>query len=424
MTQFFDVTELVCLRFNSGIQRVVREVVGRAVDRPHEPAVAVIAVGKRFHRLTPEGRAAMTGQGVAATGALPSGDSRIKAVLRRVPALFMLARRASFHRRLKAMRTLYEADPVALSSGDTLVLIDTLWSGGATLDAAASARSRGARIALVVYDLFPITHSQWASREVAYYFPRMIGRALALAEGAVTISREGTRELLAHAPGLDPTRVAHAYLGHDFAPSAAAPDPLEAFPQGLWQGSGRTYLMVGTIEARKGHDYVLNAFEQLWAAGGEQTLLIIGKPGWHADALLARAAAHPRRGHHLFLIHDASDLLLRSAIERCDALVMASSLEGFGLPLVEALSAGRPVLASDIPVFREIADGAATFFRCGDADAMAEAIRRFEANPEAARDRAQAFHWSDWNEAASGFLAAIETILPPPDRGDQVAAVG
>lgn len=114
--------------------------------------------------------------------------------------------------------------------------------------------------------------------------------------------------------------------------------------------------MVGTLEPRKGHDQALAAIEQLWQKKGGPSLLfvIVGRPGWKTEALQSQLRRHPQAGKRIFWLEDASDELLERLYAACRGVVVASRAEGFGLPLIEAALHGKPVLARDLPVFREI----------------------------------------------------------------------
>lgn len=421
-TYYFDVTELIGLRAHSGIQRVVREI-SRSLIASEERAGRidlVVAVAGTFHRVSAAGHGALFEDRASpapapgpAPGPAQDGGRAFKKLLRRIPRLFAIVLRLRFEARLRTQQDLYHGDPVCPGAGDCIVLIDTLWSGGSALSAAAKARDAGAAVVLVVYDLIPITHPELVADELCYSFPRALSRGLALADAVVTISRSGTRELLEYCgPSLAPDKVRHAYLGYDFAAPQAAYSALQkVFPPKLWPSDATTYLMLGTIEPRKGHGYVLDAFDRLWRQGGTQRLLIMGKRGWDSQRFLTRCAQHPQMGQRLFVMHDASDAMLGYALERIDALIMASSLEGFGLPLIEALSAGKPVLASNIPVFHEIAGDTALFFNCGDADAVAKVVETFEATPDRFIDAARNFRWVDWQGASRTFLQTVEDLV-------------
>lgn len=420
MRDYFDVTELLGLGLSSGIQRVVREVTTRAMVAPlgDREVVPVVARGGRFYPLSDSGRAILSGAAPAAESAprpgAPYPAHALKALLQKIPPLHAFAQTLNFRRRLAGpYASLYERSPIVPGRRDRIVLIDSFWGGSTAPAAAASARRAGARAAVVIYDLIPVNHPQYVSRQLAYAFPRAVRRALSLADGIITISRQSTREVMEFLGTRDAPPITHFYLGCDAGATPTAVAPAAELPEPLTMGDGIIYLMVGTIEPRKGHACVLDAFESLWAAGGHQKLVVIGKVGWRMEAFMARCAAHAMRDSRLFLIHDASDAVLARAIAAADAMIMASSLEGFGLPLVEALTAGLPVLASDIPVFREIADEAATFFPCGDALALAEAITAFEHDIPRHVAAARAFYWIDWEQATGQFQAALDRVLPP-----------
>src|SRR4029077_1577723 len=126
---------------------------------------------------------------------------------------------------------------------------------------------------------------------------------------------------------------------------------------------------------RKGHRQVVAAFEQLWREGIELDLVIVGKKGWMVDDLASMLHAHPEAGRHLFWVQDASDAMLDRVYARARLLVAASLGEGFGLPLVEAARHGLPIVARDLPVFREVAGEHAYYFSGTSADDLAGALK-------------------------------------------------
>src|SRR3546814_2021872 len=103
-------------------------------------------------------------------------------------------------------------------------------------------------------------------------------------------------------------------------------------------------------------EQALEAFEALWLEGRGPTspqLLIVGQAGWKTDALQQRLITHPLRDKHVRWLNDASDEYLEYLYASCAGLLVASRGEGFGLPLIEAAAHNKPVLARDLPVFRE-----------------------------------------------------------------------
>ena len=135
------------------------------------------------------------------------------------------------------------------------------------------------------------------------------------------------------------------------------------------------FLVVSTIEIRKCHELVLDAFEILWAEGLEVNLTFVGRKGWKVDDLLARIQLHQRLGKELFWLNNISDEDLKKMYRESTALINASIGEGFGLPLVEASLFGLPLILRDIEIFREVAGESAWYFATNDARELALSIR-------------------------------------------------
>lgn len=135
--------------------------------------------------------------------------------------------------------------------------------------------------------------------------------------------------------------------------------------------------MVGTIEPRKGHNAVLDAFDALWAQGSDARLCFAGKEGWEVDDLMRRIRQHPELNRRLFFVERFTDAEINLCYSRAQALLAASVAEGYGLPIVEAAQHAVPVIATDIPVFREVAGAGAAYFPLGDREALMALVRRF-----------------------------------------------
>jgi glycosyltransferase involved in cell wall biosynthesis len=161
------------------------------------------------------------------------------------------------------------------------------------------------------------------------------------------------------------------------------------------------FLMVGTVEPRKGHLQVLRAFEHLWASGREATLVIVGKRGWMVDELCHRMETHDQLGRSLFWLSKASDELLEQLYARCTCLIAGSEGEGFGLPIIEAGQRGLPVIARDIPVFREVAGDHAFFFNQTHPDGLAREIDAWlDLHERGIHPRAEGLLWLTWAQSA------------------------
>ncbi len=273
-------------------------------------------------------------------------------------------------------------------------------------------RDRGVSVYFVVYDLLPIHFPQ--------FWPTALGNAhaewlqiLARYDGAICISQAVARELMAwrkaHVPKPSrPYRIGWFHLGADIdnsVPSKGMPEDSERVLAHLQ--SRPTFLSVGTIEPRKSHQVTLEAFEQLWTSGLDVNFVLVGKQGWLVDDLIAKMQNHPRRGAQLFWLTGVSDEYLARIYQSADCLVTASVGEGFGLPLIEAAQHNIPIIARDIPVFREVAGNHATYFS-GGPQALAAVISQWMAMNKAGRTPAvSGMQWLTWEQSAEELKKVI-----------------
>jgi alpha-1,2-rhamnosyltransferase len=138
------------------------------------------------------------------------------------------------------------------------------------------------------------------------------------------------------------------------------------------------YLTVGTIAPHKNHHFLLDAFDLVRADCPQTRWLLVGRAGWMCDDVMRRIKQHPAFGSSLLLLTDLSDAELRRCYQGCRALVAPSLIEGFGLPLVEALQHGLPVLASNTPIHREVGREDCAYFDLDDPAALTTIIRNIE----------------------------------------------
>ena len=162
----------------------------------------------------------------------------------------------------------------------------------------------------------------------------------------------------------------------------------------------RYVLHVGTIEPRKNLATLLAAWPRLRALAPQAPALVLcGKRGWRYESIAAALSGAAAEGWLLQLGY-APDAVVRALYDRAAAVVCPSVYEGFGLPVVEALAAGAPVVCSDIPVFREVAADAAIFVPPDDAAEWARALAGLLSDPDRARGlralgvaRSRRFSW-------------------------------
>jgi glycosyltransferase involved in cell wall biosynthesis len=246
----------------------------------------------------------------------------------------------------------------------------------------------GAGRVVTIHDLAFLRFPRTVTGDVAHY-RQLVPRALRRARAVVTVSEAVAEEVRAEYSSIAPPLFV--------APNGVDPDWARAEPaaEGDLRRLGipdRYLLFVGNLEPRKNLGTLLRAH----AAARRQdpsvpALVLVGPAGW-GDRWQG-AAPDPR---DVVLAGYLSGSDLRSVVARAAAVCMPSSYEGFGLPVLEALAAGRPVLASDIPAHREVAQEHATLLPPDDTDAWAAALTaldRAASTETARRTHAAAYTW-------------------------------
>jgi glycosyltransferase involved in cell wall biosynthesis len=230
------------------------------------------------------------------------------------------------------------------------------------------------------------------------------------ADGLVCISRSVARQLLAQVPELEvsrrtPLKIGHFHLGADIDTGVGeTSDEVKA----LLERPTRKFLVVGTVEPRKGHAQCLAAFEELWAAGMDLDLVLVGKQGWMVEDLAERMRNHAEAGKRLHWLEKASDADLNALYEKCTALLAMSQDEGFGLPLIEAAKHGQPIIARDIPVFREIAGDHAAYFSGSRGHDFAAALSAWvDQHGRGDIPDSAAMPWLTWTASAERLVDAV-----------------
>jgi glycosyltransferase involved in cell wall biosynthesis len=244
-------------------------------------------------------------------------------------------------------------------------------------------RAKAVSAVYLIHDLIPITHSEFCRPGEAEKHRDRIRNALTSASGIICNSQATVNELegFAETENLQmPVTVASWISGNIPIPPAAT------------TRLSRPYFMVlGTIEGRKNHGLLLDVWGKLMKRGVEDVppeLLIVGQRGWKADRVFEMLDDPQRYGGHVRELGSCDDDEVTALLSGAKALLMPSFAEGFGLPVIEALQLGTPVIASDLPVFREIAGDIPRYVDPADVEAWEQAILGFVADDrEADRQR-------------------------------------
>jgi glycosyltransferase involved in cell wall biosynthesis len=279
----------------------------------------------------------------------------------------------------------------------------------------SSMHRHGVYVYFVVYDLLPIQFPHyWPTKHKVHEVHAEWISVVSQFDGALCISRAVADELAnwhkVNSPErLRPFKISWFHLGADVVnsvPSHGMPDEAEEVLNTI--NTHPSFLMVGTIEPRKHHTQALKAFEQLWSVGVDANLVIVGKQGWDVECLVQELHNHKELNSRLFWLEGISDEYLEKVYDSSTCLIAASEGEGFGLPLIEAAQHSLPIIARDIPVFREVAGKYAFYFQGNDANSLATAIQDwialFQLKKHPISDSMPSLTWS---ESTSQLVAAL-----------------
>ncbi len=240
----------------------------------------------------------------------------------------------------------------------------------------------GVRPIYMVHDLIPVTHPQFCRPGEDERHRRRMKTVLLTGAGVIGNSQATLDELASFAErqGLAMPPSLSAWLGTEPLP---VPTIGHADPR-------PTFVTMGTIEARKNHMLLLNIWSRLIDRMGSDAprLLIIGHRGWEAEPVFRLLDESEKLRSHVVELGGCTDDQIAQHLHGARALLFPSFVEGYGLPLTEALGARVPVIASDLPVFREIGGNVPQYLRPDDETAWEAEILDY-ADPASSARAAQ-----------------------------------
>jgi glycosyltransferase involved in cell wall biosynthesis len=269
---------------------------------------------------------------------------------------------------------------------------------------------RKSRKVMTIYDLTFIKYPQFTDSVVARYGDR-VRRCLKWTDLVLTISESSKRDIVEYL-GFPSDRIVVTPLASryelDYKPQV---------DQNIGYDLGQPYILfVSTIEPRKNIVGLIDAFDELKRKQNiPHNLVLVGQKGWRYEAIFERIERSPYRDniYHLnYLSNDAVAMLYRQA----ELFIYPSHYEGFGLPVLEAMTLGTPVVCSDNSSLPEVAGDAALYVNCEDISGMAEAMARIIGDSKLRqslidRGRQQAAQFS-WMRTAKETLQAYRTLSP------------
>jgi glycosyltransferase involved in cell wall biosynthesis len=251
----------------------------------------------------------------------------------------------------------------------------------------------------MIHDLLPIEHPEFFRPNEFQFHTKWLNTVAQLGAGVVVSTPTVAEALLAHL----------AELGRNTMPLIVAPPPVSSIfcmPREHDEDlAARPYFIIcGTIEPRKNHLLLFNLWRQLARSMGPTTpkLIVAGVRGWENENALDMLDRCPELRAHVIEISGLPTPALKRLLDNARALLMPSFAEGYGLPVAEALAAGTPALAADLPCFRDMDDAGLTRLDPLDGLGWLAAIRHLCEEPP---------HWIQAQQPRSVATTSRETYF-------------
>ena len=389
MKVFVEVTNLLSISFLTGIQRVVIEVISRLAN---DPRLQIVPIAYSFATNKFQKFEMATLSEIVAHG---RGDADV-------------------------------CDGVDLpldeiGPGTVFFDIDSAWNAPYRRSALYPAiKANGAKIAVYVYDIIPVTYPQYCHGNTIVKFGHYIGATLGYADRIIVSTQHTLDEIadLCAELGIPEVPGSVSWLGADFKAKATGKGEIAKVAEKA-AAAGKFALMVGTVEPRKNHAAVIDAFESSLFDKG-YNLVIVGRIGWNSEEIEKRIRTHRLLGKQLFFLEKMNDATVDFLYRQATCVAFATFEEGFGLPIIEAFQRGTPVIASDIPVLREVGGDCCTYFDPKSPESIAAKFLELASNDAVREEKKSAiasYKHVTWDEVAASVgdaLGGMETEFPYP----------
>lgn len=375
MKIYIDVSVLTLATFVTGIQRVTREITIRLIEKEQENVVLLHYNAREniYHRINNDAfcQYYRYGKGVK-----------------------------------NKMITRERIELSEMTEGDVFFDLDAAWMCRVKRSwLLPILKKQGVRIVAHIYDIISITHPQYCLERGVYNFMDFIGAHLQYADDIIVNAQATVDELQRLTQRLRislPT--CHVVpLGADFAKQEIITE--DQVPKNVVEAvQDRPYiLMVGTIEPRKNHKLLLEAYDKGLKEMG-YNIIMAGYMGWNMEEFEQKLESHPDYGKRIFHFTGLDDKAIAFLYQHAKFLAFCSYTEGFGLPIIEAIQRGTPVLAADVPVLREVGGDYCVWFEQDDAGELCEAVCALANSSgwyEKLKNNNKCFHAVTWEKCHS-----------------------
>jgi alpha-1,2-rhamnosyltransferase len=299
-----------------------------------------------------------------------------------------------------------EDEKVEFSQNDILLFLDATWLNSEYKFYESLKNRYGIKIVATIYDLIPINQSQFCSVDLTLTLKDWFEKSINLVDAYIGISKFVQKECYEYIKNslnsdVLESKFDYFYLGANLKDFDLSKVDIRDDFKNIFN-TKNVFITVSTIEPRKNHKYIVDSFDKLWENGVDVRYVIIGKVGWEVDDFISRVKNHKEYNSRLFLLENIDDEHLLYAYKNSKALIFASFIEGFGLPIIESLHNKLQVLASDIGVHREIGRDFVSYFNLNDINSLIKLIEDDNFNKNI-----DDFKWISWEESAKYLVEKV-----------------
>lgn len=309
--------------------------------------------------------------------------------------------------------------PIAPGPGSLIVILGAFWGLGNGVERYLAACRQGARLAVYIYDLIPITHPEYCDVNLSNAFWRGLGELLHVVDIVLTISEHTRRELQrfidnhgARQVPIISVPLAHSLSGRILSTALALPRTLAHL-----RNERRYAAYVSTIEGRKNHLYVVRAWQRLIEQGvAVPDLVFVGRKGWKIDELMTLLEQTRYLDGRVHIVYGLSDTEVDAVYSNALFTVFTSVVEGWGLPIGESLTHGVPCVGSRSASIPEVGGDFVDYIDITDLDDGVRVFRRLiEDQRYLTARRAQiraSFIPRTWAKVGADFISKLRAAVP------------
>lgn len=325
-----------------------------------------------------------------------------------------------------------EGLPYAPVKNDLLLILGAFWVLPNVIEQSIALKNKGVRIGVMIHDLIPITHPEFCEKDLTDTFNLYIRSVLKITDLIISISEHTQSEVRSilqkekiRFPEMFVLKNAHTSWEPRRLSDAARPSREVA---SLIQT--KYILYVSTIEVRKNHTLLFQVWKQLIREFGDQVpqLVFVGRPGWRVRDLMDQINGTDYLNGRISILHDIPDIDLELLYRNAMFTTFPSFEEGWGLPVGESLTFGRPCVASTSSSIPEVGGDFADYIDPLDVNGAYPVFKRMIWDEKHLADRckniADNFKARTWKDVAAEFLIETSKFFdqsrPEPDASSLV----